>query len=145
MAEILTKAEDLQEVREALGLDDLDVPDAAIKRGSVLEVAEARLKADVPGWDDLDDENGDLYRFRRALVHYVCYLLVPRLPLLVKEVDSDNKSLSQRFRGLDFQDLATQHYGIYRSSLRQLSTYAGAAPDALLTVSSPAVDAVTGA
>lgn len=144
MADILTTVKDFAEVRETLGLDDIDLPDDAIKRRSVLDLAERRLMKDVPTWEDLDEDQDGLY-FRKALIHYVCYVLSPRLPLLLTEVESDNKSLSQRFRGLKFERLADLHWAEYKRWVKQVPGYIGTIDiKPLVTISSPAVDVITG-
>ena len=144
MADILTTIKDFAEVREALGLDDIDLPDDAIKRRSLLDLAERRLIQDVPSWESLDEDGDGLY-FRKALIHYVCYLICPRLPLLLTEVESDNKSLSQRFKGLKFERLTDLHWGEYKRWVKLVPGYTGPIDlRPLVTVSSPAIDVITG-
>lgn len=143
MAEILTADSDLDEIRETIGLGQAELPNAALRRGSMLDACEIVLKRAVPKWEDLDDD--DMVMFRKALIHYVAYALYPRLPMLVAEVESDSKSIFQRFKNTKLEYLAAVHFGLFKKSLSQISSYTSAtAVEKLVTAVTPTFDPITG-
>jgi len=143
MAELITKTADYDEIREHLAVSASEIPDAAIKRPSVVDVAEAKVFATVPDWESLPNEQDEMY-LRAAVIHYVCYLLAPRLPLIVAQYESDNKTIFARFKGLDLTAVARQQFGRYKACLKSISSYTAATDDKLIEGSAPAVDQVTG-
>lgn len=79
-ATILSKAEDLEQVRKALdaSLTADELPDSTIQLPYYLEVGEALLIEQVPNWESLT--GAQLVYFRAAAVAQVAALLAPAMP-----------------------------------------------------------------
>lgn len=144
MAEILTETADYEEIREHLGVSSAELPDSAITRSSILGAAEVAVKKAIPRWETLPNETDELL-LKVAAVHYVCYLLAPRLKLILAQMESDNKTIFTRFKGIDLETVGRYHYGQYKATLKGISVYTSSAvTDSLVSGHSPDFDPVGG-
>jgi hypothetical protein len=133
-----------ESIREELSLTADELPNEAIARESILGLAEIKVKAAIPDWESLTSEEDEIY-LRLATLHYVCYLLGPRLPALLLEVETDNKTTFKRFKGFNFRSFTKGQFGQYKVALKNISTYVSVdTTDALFVGSPPGVDTITG-
>lgn len=128
-------------IRQTLGMTEDELSDAEIDNPFVLPYIEGAMVEALPSWESLNDYG--LAAFQRATMLRVAVTLLPRARLRLTQMESDNKSITQRWGYMQWSELEGMLWGQYAEAVNSIPAMALPTKD-LIVSAAPPRDEITG-